>query len=118
MPTIKNIGTTPKMVADRYLKPGESRDVTPKQAQLYVGDADLQISDEPKVALLKVQLVQDEQPSAISNQQLAVEGSVESSEIVQSEPESKPVRRGFKKKHAEVKAEVPVQKRRVKKGRK
>jgi hypothetical protein len=67
MPTIKNIGTTPKMVADRYLKPGESRDVTPKQAQLYVGDADLQISDEPKVALLKVQLVQDEQPSAISN---------------------------------------------------
>lgn len=44
MPNIKNVGKKVRMVADRILQPGESKPVTAKQAERFVGDADFEIT--------------------------------------------------------------------------
>ncbi len=44
MPNIKNVGKKVRMVADRVLQPGESKSVTAKQAERFVGDADFEIT--------------------------------------------------------------------------
>jgi hypothetical protein len=45
MPTIKNTGKRDRMVADRILKPGDSKPITVKQAELFADDADFEIMD-------------------------------------------------------------------------
>lgn len=45
MTIIKNIGKRDRMVADRILKPGDSKPITVKQAELFVGDVDFEITD-------------------------------------------------------------------------
>jgi len=45
MPTIKNTGKRDRMVADRILKPGDSKPITVKQAELFADDADFEITD-------------------------------------------------------------------------
>lgn len=47
MPIIKNIGKRDRMVADRILKPGDSKSITAKQAELFAGDTDFEITDFP-----------------------------------------------------------------------
>ena len=86
MPTIKNVGSMPKMVADRYLQPGESRSITAKQAEMYVNDAELEVRG--LVTLLKAQIV-DESPE--SNAEVRIQ---KDEEPLQAQPEvvSAPVR--------------------------
>lgn len=49
MPIIKNIGKRDRMVADRILKPGDAKYITPKQAEQFEGIADFEIVDETPV---------------------------------------------------------------------
>lgn len=49
MPIIKNIGKRDRMVADRILRPGDAKYITPKQAEQFVGIPDFEIVDETPV---------------------------------------------------------------------
>jgi hypothetical protein len=46
MTKITNIGKKDRMVADRILRPGESKEITPKQAELLEGDQDFEIKED------------------------------------------------------------------------
>ena len=46
MTKITNIGKKDRMVADRILHPGESKEITPKQAELLAGDKDFEIKED------------------------------------------------------------------------
>ena len=45
MPNIKNVRKKVRLVADRILQPGESKSITAKQAERFVGDADFEITE-------------------------------------------------------------------------
>lgn len=46
MPIIKNIGKRDRLVADRIMRPSDSKLITAKQAQLLANDSDFKIEDE------------------------------------------------------------------------
>ena len=88
MPTIKNVGKKVRMVADRILQPGESKSVTAKQAERFVGDADFEITG----------LAPD--PTPLSASQTSPQMREEHPNLEGEEQEEKPVvkkRRGKKR---------------------